>query len=113
MLYSHIFSVISGHLETIIIQGGYPFLFITVLLEGVPLIGTAVPGHITIVAAGFLSRIGVLNIGWVLTISVIGAILGDYIGFLLGRKYGISLIDKLRPYFFIKYDLMVLFSVFL
>ncbi len=44
----------------------------------------------------------VTDLGWVIVIAIAGAILGDYIGFAVGRKYGISFIDKLRPYFFIK-----------
>ena len=102
MEFVHSFSLLTEHLQTIIVAGGYPFLFLTVILEGIPLIGTAVPGHITIIAAGFLARIGIFNIWWVLVISLIAAILGDFIGFTLGRKYGMPLIDRLRRYFFIK-----------
>ena len=102
MGYTHIFSVIASHMETIILAGGYPFLFFTVLLEGLPLIGTVVPGHITIIAGGFLARIGILNIWWVLGLAMTAAILGDFFGFSLGRKYGMPLIDRLRKYFFIK-----------
>ncbi len=102
MPYAHFFFALSRNIETFIVAGGYPFLFVIVILEGLPLIGTAVPGHITIIAAGFLARIGILNIYWVLTISVVGALLGDFIGFMLGRRYGLPLIARLRPYFFIK-----------
>ncbi len=102
MGYTHIFSVIAGHIEAIILAGGYPFLFLTVLLEGLPLIGTVVPGHVTIIVGGFLARIGILNIWWVLGIATTAAILGDFLGFSLGRKYGMPLIDRLRKYFFIK-----------
>lgn len=84
-----------------IIVGGYPLLFLIVILEGIPLIGTIVPGHITIIAAGFLARTGFLDLGLVLLIATIGALLGDCIGFFLGKKYGMTLIDYLRPYFYI------------
>jgi undecaprenyl-diphosphatase len=89
-------------LEALIVNGGYPLLFIIVILEGIPLVGTAVPGHISIIAAGFLSRIGVLDLYWVLIIAIVGALIGDFIGFTLGRRYGLSLIARLSPYFFIK-----------
>ena len=102
MGYTHIFSTIASHTEAIILAGGYPFLFFTVLLEGLPLIGTVVPGHVTIIAGGFLARIGILNIWWVLGLAITAAILGDFFGFSLGRKYGMPLIDRLRKYFFIK-----------
>lgn len=102
MPYAHFFFELSRNIETVIVHGGYPLLFILVILEGLPLIGTAIPGHVTIIAAGFLSRIGVLNIYWVMIVAVVAALLGDFIGFMLGRKYGMSLIARLRPYFFIK-----------
>lgn len=102
MGYTHIFSTLTSHIEAIVLAGGYPFLFLTVLLEGLPLIGTIVPGHVTIIAGGFLARIGILNIWWVLGLSITAAIIGDFIGFSLGRKYGMPLIDRLRKYFFIK-----------
>ncbi len=101
MNYIPIFSAFTTHIESIVTQGGYTFLFITTLLEGLPLIGMAIPGHITVIVGGFLSKIGVLNIYYVLAVSIAGAILGDYVGFLLGRKYGLAFIDRFRPYFFI------------
>lgn len=101
MPYAHQFAALATHLESIIGQGGYAILLILTLLEGIPVIGMAVPGHIAIVIAGFFARIGTLNLWWVMAISIFGAIVGDYIGFALGRKYGISFIDRIRPYFFV------------
>ncbi|MEI7462929.1 MAG: bifunctional DedA family/phosphatase PAP2 family protein [Candidatus Taylorbacteria bacterium] len=102
MPYLNFFFDLSRNIENIVIAGGYPFLFIIVVLEGVPLLGTAVPGHISIILAGFLARLGIFNLYWVLIIVMIAALLGDFIGFWLGRKYGMSLITRLSPYFFIK-----------
>ncbi len=98
----HLFPAIADYLKSAIVHGGYIILFLTTALEGIPLIGMAVPGHVVIILAGFLAKIGTLNLYIVLTVSIIGAVLGDFIGFYLGRKYGISLIDKLRPFFFIQ-----------
>ena len=102
MQYTQVFSVIVSHTQAVIAAGGYPFLFLAVFLEGLPLIGTLVPGHVAIIAGGFLAKVGVLNLYWVLSITIIGAILGDLMGFHLGRKYGMPLIDRLRRYFFVK-----------
>ncbi len=101
MNYIHLFSAFTSHLETIVTHGGYAFLLLTMILEGIPLVGIAVPGHVTIIIGGFLAKIGILNLYWVLGISIVGAIIGDYIGFFVGRKYGLTFIDRLRPYFFI------------
>ena len=101
MGYSHYITDITKFVETVAIIGGYPFLFLTVLLEGVPLLGTLVPGHVSVIVAGFLIRIGVFNVWITCILAVAAAVLGDYIGFYLGRRYGLSLIDKVKPFFFI------------
>jgi undecaprenyl-diphosphatase len=101
MPYAHAFAAFASHLEAFISQGGYFLLFIFTVLEGIPLLGMAVPGHIAIIIGGFLAKIGTLNLFWVIFISTIGAILGDCIGFYLGRRYGMTFIDKIRPYFFV------------
>ncbi len=98
----HLFSSIASYLEVIIVRGGYTILFFTTLLEGIPLMGMAVPGHVSIIIAGFLAKIGALDIWYVIIIASIGAILGDYIGYILGKKYGMKFIDRLRPFFFIR-----------
>ena len=98
----HFFTILSSNMTNIIVIGGYPFLFLSVILEGLPLIGTIVPGHVAIITAGFLAHTGILNIWWVIILGLISAILGDSIGFYLGHRYGIHLIDKIKPYFFIK-----------
>lgn len=98
----HAFSVLSSHIESLVAQGGYVFLFIVTTLEGLPLVGMLVPGHVSIIIGGFLARIGTLQLTWVIILSVAGAILGDFTGFMIGRRYGMSFIDRLSPYFFIR-----------
>jgi len=101
MRYLHLFSALTATLESFIVHGGYAALFISTTLEGIPLIGMAVPGHVVIIIAGFLARIGTLSLPYVLILAIAGAILGDFIGFSLGRKYGFPFIDRLRRYFFV------------
>ncbi len=101
MGYTQLFASLAHNVETIIVVGGYPFLFLSVLLEGIPLVGTLVPGHVAIIAAGLLIKVGVFNPWITILLSIGGAVLGDYIGYVLGKKYGLSLIDRLRPFFFI------------
>jgi undecaprenyl-diphosphatase len=104
MPYTHYLTDLAKYVETIAIVGGYPFLFITVFLEGVPLLGSLSPGHISIVVAGFLIKIGVFNVWVTLVVALLAATLGDYLGFYVGRKYGFALIDRIKPYFFITDD---------
>lgn len=99
MSYVNFFLEISNYIEMIISQGGYVFLFIFTVLEGIPLIGMIVPGHIAIVFGGFLAKIGTIDLFWAIVVSIVGALVGDYLGFFIGRRYGMSFIAKLRPYF--------------
>ncbi len=99
MGYIHIFGDIAKFVENIVIFGGYPLLFLLIMAEGLPLLGAIIPGHIAIVFAGFLVSLGVLNIWTVVIMSIIAAILGDALGYYLGRKYGLTLINRLRPFF--------------
>ena len=98
----HLFPAIADYIRAVITSGGYAILFIMTFLEGLPLIGMAIPGHVAIILAGFLARIGTLSLFWVTILSLLGAILGDFLGFYLGRRFGLSLIDRLRPFFFIR-----------
>lgn len=101
MPYAKVFLAFANNLESLIAQGGYAFLLIFTLFEGIPLLGMFIPGHVAVIIAGFLAKIGTLNLGYVLAVSIFGAILGDFMGFSLGRKYGMAFIDRWRPYFFI------------
>jgi len=101
MAYLHFFSALSDTLMAIAVGGGYATLFTVLLLEGIPLVGIAVPGHVAIISAGFLAATGVLDPVWVLIFGCVGAIVGDYVSFLLGRIFGWSLVERLRKYFFV------------
>ncbi len=101
MMQGHLFSLFLGHVQDFISQGGYIVLFLSTVLEGIPLVGMVVPGHVTIMIGGFLAKLGSINLSWVIIISIIGALLGDYIGFSIGKRYGMNFIEKLRPYLFI------------
>lgn len=101
MAYTQLFVDLTRHIETLVTVGGYPLLFLLVALEGIPLVGTLVPGHIAIIVAGLLIKVGVFSLWPTIIISIIAAAIGDYIGYFLGKKYGLSLIDRLRPFFFI------------
>jgi undecaprenyl-diphosphatase len=102
MQHTQLFPLIAHYLEAIIINGGYGILFLTTFMEGLPLFGMAVPGHVAIILGGFLAKVGALNVYWVLILSALGAILGDFLGFYIGRRYGMAFIEKMRPYFFLR-----------
>lgn len=81
---------------------GYPIIFIAALLEASPLIGFVVPGQTLVILGGFFSRLGILSLEKIIWISALGAVLGDLIGYILGRRYGDSFMIKFGKYFLYK-----------
>ena len=104
MGYLRFFSSLTETLTAIALGGGYLSLFLITFLEGLPLIGILIPGHVAVVAAGFLISVGVFQVKWVVVITIVGAVAGDYVSFALGHRYGWPLIERLRGWFFIKND---------
>jgi undecaprenyl-diphosphatase len=98
----HLFAPFIAHLESLVSSGGYFIIFITSVLEGIPLIGSAIPGHTVIILAGFLAKIGTLSLIPVLIVGAGGAIIGDAIAFMLGAKYGYGFLEKTARYLNIK-----------
>jgi membrane protein DedA with SNARE-associated domain len=70
---------------------GYFVIFFGVLLENA---GIPVPGETILLAAAALSRFGHLSIAYVVIVAVAGAILGDNIGFYIGRRGGRVLLER-------------------
>lgn len=79
---------------------GYVFIFFAALFEAVPFLGLFAPGMMIVIAGGFMVKLGILNIGDVIFIGSLGAILGDMTGFILGKKYGFYFLQKYGKYFF-------------
>lgn len=76
---------------------GYLFSFIISFLESLPIIGTIVPGSITMTAVGTLIGTGTLPLIPTFGSAIIGAFLGDFLGFLVGRL-GEERIFKIWPF---------------
>jgi membrane protein DedA with SNARE-associated domain len=70
---------------------GYPVLFLLVMAEsgGVP-----VPGETALIAGALLASQGRLKIELVILIAAAAAIVGDNIGYLIGRKGGRWLLER-------------------
>lgn len=67
--------------------GNWLFLFIS-LAECVPFIGSVFPGGTLIYLAGFFASQGYFKVGDVIIFATLGAIIGDYSGYALGRWGG-------------------------
>jgi len=70
---------------------GYAVIFFGVMLENA---GVPIPGETTLLAAGALAHLGRLSLPWVIAYAVVGAVIGDNVGFAIGRKGGRRLIDR-------------------
>ncbi|CAN5592556.1 hypothetical protein BH24ACT22_BH24ACT22_22140 [soil metagenome] len=79
-------------------QYGYLVVFFGVMLEsaGIPL-----PGETVLIAAGILAQRSGLDLGDVLVFGVLGAVVGDQIGYWAGRKGGRPFVLRWGRYFFI------------
>jgi membrane protein DedA with SNARE-associated domain len=70
---------------------GYLTVFIGVLLENA---GLPVPGETVLLAGAALSHSGRLSLSWVIVVASVGAIVGDNIGFAIGRRGGRRLVEQ-------------------
>lgn len=88
---------IAGLIETI----GYPAIFLLVMGEcmGVPL-----PGETALLIASAAAGTGkAFNIWWVVAFAAGGAIVGDTIGYWIGRRGGRALVERIAGKFLIKH----------
>ncbi len=59
--------------------------------------GFVIPGEIAVVLGGVLAARGRVALENVLTAAIGGAILGDFIGFLIGRRFGTAFLQRRFP----------------
>ena len=73
-------------------------VYLTVgLIIGLESLGIPLPGEIALVSAALLSTRESLDINpvWVGVAAITGAIIGDTIGYMIGRRFGMSLFERL------------------
>lgn len=69
--------------------------FLCPALEASTMLGVIFPGEIAILVAGAAAQVGTLSLWSVIPISVAGAVIGDVVGFGVGRCYGERLLKRL------------------
>src|SRR3954465_11102059 len=79
-------------------QYGYWVVFFGVMLENG---GLPIPGETILLAAGFASALGVFHLALVMLIAATGAVIGDKIGYWVGRYYGRSFFERFGKYLFL------------
>ena len=70
---------------------GYAVVFIGVFLENA---GLPVPGETALLAGAALAHYGRLSLPWVVVTAIGAAILGDNLGFFIGRRAGRPLVER-------------------
>jgi membrane-associated protein len=73
---------------------GYPIVFALIAIETM---GIPVPGETALVTAGIVASRGRLEIEIVIALAAAAAILGDNVGFAIGRKLGRKLLTARGP----------------
>lgn len=74
---------------------GYPGIFAIVGLESA---GLPLPGETTLLAASYLAATGGLSLPLVIASAALGAIVGDSLGYLIGRKGGRRFFERYGRY---------------
>jgi membrane-associated protein len=83
------------NVEHLISTAGYPLLFLIVMGESS---GLPIPGETGLIAGAVLASQGKLDIVVVIVLAAAGAIVGDNIGYLIGRKGGRWLLERPGPF---------------
>jgi membrane-associated protein len=81
-------------IEKAILGGGLIAIGATVFAESGLLIGFFLPGDTLLFGAGILASQGVLPLGWLIIVVVVSAVVGDNVGYSIGRRTGKRLFSK-------------------
>lgn len=69
--------------------------FVLPAAEASVFVGLLVPGETAVIAAGVLAHAGLLPLSTVMVSAGAGAVVGDQIGFRVGRRYGSAVLDRM------------------
>ncbi|MCI0542371.1 VTT domain-containing protein [bacterium] len=83
-------------------SAGYAGIFAIVFIESGLLIGFFLPGDSLLFTAGLLASSGILNISILVPLIFIAAVLGDNMGYYIGKRAGEKLLEHEDTFFFRK-----------
>ncbi len=81
-------------IDKVILGGGYLAIGLTVFAESGLLVGFFLPGDTLLFGAGILAAQGVFNLPLLIAIIVTAAIVGDNVGYSIGRRFGPRLFQR-------------------
>ncbi|MCQ8279112.1 DedA family protein [Acetobacteraceae bacterium KSS8] len=80
------------HLDHLLAHYGYGLVGLVVMLESM---GAPLPGESLLIGTAlYCATTHRLDIGWVIVVAVIGAIMGDNFGYLIGRSVGFRVLAR-------------------
>ena len=80
------------HLDHLLAHYGYGLVGIVVMLESM---GAPLPGESLLIGAAlYCAATHRLDIGWVIAVAIVGAVMGDNFGYLIGRQVGFRLLSR-------------------
>jgi membrane protein DedA with SNARE-associated domain len=82
-----------ARVQPLVDRYGYPAVFLVILVEGV---GIPAPGQTLLIAAALTAAHGHLSLVWVLICAGTAALLGNSLGYLLGRWGGRALLARFK-----------------
>lgn len=80
--------------KAIVQWGGLTMISLIVFVETGLFVGFFLPGDSLLVTAGIFARTGHLSLGTLLTVVPLCAIVGDQVGYIIGRKAGEALYNR-------------------
>ena len=91
-----LYGVLTGKvsLDALVRWGGYVVLTAIVFTETGLLIGFFLPGDSLLITAGLVAATGALNIWWLNVLLIAAAIIGDSVGYAIGRRLGPALFTR-------------------
>jgi membrane-associated protein len=81
-------------IDKLILGGGYVAIGLTIFAESGLLIGFFLPGDTLLFGAGILAASGVFNLPLLIAVIVSAAIIGDNVGYSIGRRFGPRLFQR-------------------
>jgi undecaprenyl-diphosphatase len=87
---------------------GYVIVGLATFLENSIGAGVIVPGETLVIVGGFYARIGELWLPGVMLVAIVGAVLGDNLGYWIGRRYGRGFLERHGRKLFITPERLVL-----
>jgi undecaprenyl-diphosphatase len=91
---------LADHLAQVILAYGYlaaPLVGLIAFAEGIAVVGSFVPGSTLLVAIATSAGTGHVSLPWMIFWASLGAVAGDLLSFLLGRRHGARML-AMRPF---------------